>query len=182
MTIFQQKDKPPCEGGMCWQHSYRTPGVRTLTDYTLIWQNPVMYHKTKILDDVEMIKTHAINKTSRCPYPPEMLCFCMTPLGGEQWEETAQVDWSKYFGYSGFWLDDADLAENQTYCLGHAAALSEKTLDAYFDWRIRWDAHPDSPEISCFRRYRTERISPWKATYWKTFPEGFECDFLEYAV
>ena len=181
MAIFHQKDKPCCEEGKCCQRSYRTPGVRMLTDYTLIWQNPVMYDKTKIRDDVETIKALARNRTTRDPYPPEMLCFCMTPFGGERWEETAQVDWSKYFTYSGLWLEDADLSEDQSLACWRAAALSEQTLDAYFDWRIRWDNHPYSIELSSFKRYHTDKISPWKATYWKTFSEGYECDFTEFS-
>jgi len=164
----------------------RAPQVRDVVDFSPIWENPVFFSKAAIIEDFYMAAEQQKKYQDRL-VPGEVLygetlSFCATRQGAEKWEEMAQVDWTKYLDYWQADIDDADLAENQTYCLGHAAALSEKTLDAYFDWRIRWDAHPDSRETSCFKRYHTERISPWKATYWKTFPEGFECDYLEYTV
>jgi hypothetical protein len=164
----------------------RAPQVRGVVDYTPIWETPVFYPKAAILEDFFMAEEQRKKYCGRL-VPGEILyhetlSFCATRQGAEKWEEMAQVDWSKYLDEWQMYMEDADLAENQSYSLGHAAALSEQTLNAWFDWKTRWDAHPDSFETSCFRRYHTERISPWKATYWKTFPEGFECDYLEYTV
>ena len=179
MSVFQQKDKLH----YCCQESFRVPGKRTLSDFTTFWENPVYYRKTAILDNLEIIKEHGRRENwDRIPCPPEMLCYCMTPLGGERWEETAHVDWNKYLDCWGILPNDADLAENQSLSFYRAAARREQTLDAYFDWKTRWDAHPDAFETTSFRRYHTERISPWRATYWRTFPEGYECDYLEYTV
>jgi len=164
----------------------RAPQVRVVADYAPVWENPVFYSKAAIIEDFFM-HTEQQKKYCGCLVPGEVLyhetlSFCATRQGAEKWEEMAQVDWSKYLDDWQAYIDDADLAENQSFSLGHAAALSEQTLNAFFNWKMNWDAHPDSFETSCFKRYHTERISPWKATYWKTFPEGFECDYLEYTV
>ena len=165
----------------------RAPQVRVVVDFTPIWDNPVFYPKAAIIEDFYMAEEQRKKYQDYVVMPEEVwhqetLCFCATRQGAEKWEKTAQVDWNKYLDSFAIYPDDADLSEGQwlTYC--HAAALSVQTLDAWFDWKIRWDAHPDSHETSCFKRYRTEKISPWKATYWKTFPEGCECDFWEYTI
>ena len=159
----------------------RAPWVRDVVDFTPVWEYPVFYPRATI------IKEFAIADEERQENPIgtrviDALCFCATRQGAEKWEETAQVDWNKYLDDGFSLIDDADLAENQSLWIGRAATLSEQTLDAYFDWKTRWGAHPDSRETSYFRRYHTERIAPWKATYWKTFSEGFECDYLQYTV
>jgi hypothetical protein len=159
----------------------RAPQVRTVIDYTPIWESPVFYPKAAIVEDFSYCRPEEmIGKPD--PKKIESLYFCATRQGAEKWEQTAQVDWNKYFDYEGIWIEDADLAENQDIMYCRAAARSERVLDAYFEWETRWGAHPDSFKTSCFRRYHTERIAPWKATYWKMFPEGFECDFVEYTV
>jgi|GEM_PF-4043652 len=172
------------------EYPSRSPGVRIVRDFTSIWENQVFYSKAAIINDFllhyEYEKRNAnVPHCERERYPQEILMFCASVQGAEKWAETAQVDWSKFLGNGfclGLPLEDTDLAENQSLILWRTGALSEKTLDAWFDWKTRWDAHPNSSRTSCFKRYHTERISPWKATYWKTFPEGFECDYLEYIV
>ena len=175
--------------------SWRSPGIRVVIDYTSVWENPVFYPKSEIIEefftDTQERKERAAARDARIKNPElppiqfpfrERLCFCATHQGAEKWEETAQVDWSKYLACWGKTPDDADLAENQSLCCWRVAAPSQQLLDAYFDWKLRWGAHPDAWETSSVRRYHTERIAPWKATYWKTLPEGFECDFTEFTV
>jgi len=161
----------------------RAPKIRIVVDYTPVWESLVFYPKSVIVEDFII----AAEEQKKDPWGlwtrRKPLCCCMTHQGAEKWEQTAQVDWNKYFDcFSTTANYDTDLAENQSLCYGRAAALSKQTLDAYFEWKTRWDAHPDMHETASFRRYHTERIAPWKATYWKTFPEGFECDFTEYTV
>ena len=154
---------------------------RIIIDFTPIWEAPVFYPKATIIEEF-CIADEERKENPIGTRVIDALCFCATHQGAEKWEQAAQVDWNKYLDVCRGGIDDADLAKNQSLCLGRAAALSEQTLDAYFDWKTRWDAHPDSRETSYFRRYHTERIAPWKATYWKTFSAGFECDFTEYTV
>jgi hypothetical protein len=161
--------------------SLRAPNARVVIDFTPIWESPVFYSKAEIADDFHTAAEEK-KKGTVGTKAIDALCFCATRQGAEKWEQTAQVDWSKYLDNLGRSIADADLAENQSLSLWRVAALSEQTLDAYFEWRTRWCANPDSRETSCFTRYHTERIAPWKATYWKTFPEGFECDFMEYTI
>ena len=163
----------------------RAPQVRDVVDFTPVWENPVFYPKAAIIEDFFMAAERQKRYDrwqQRDMMYRETLSFCATRQGAEKWEETAQVDWNKYLDSRASHPDDADLAENQSLSYCHAKALSEQTLDAWFDWKTRWDAHPDSFKASSFRRYHTERISPWKATYWKTFPEGYECDYWELTV
>ena len=170
---------PECEAANVLE---RAPQTRIVIDYTPIWESPVLYPKAAIIECFYV----ASEERKENPVGTrviEALCFCATRQGAAKWEQTAQVDWSKYLDWWGTGgNEDADLAENQSLSYGRVAALSEQTLGAYFEWKTRWDAHPDSRETSSFKRYHTERIVPWKATYWKTFPEGFECDFMEYTV
>jgi len=185
LVLFRETDDMFPEWNL--EYPSRSPGVRIVHDFTSVWENRVFYSKAAIVKDfflhAEYEKRNAnVPHCERERYPREILMYCATVQGAEKWEETAQVDWNKYLYYRQAYIDDADLAKNQTYCLGRAAALSEQTLKAFFGWKTNWDAHPDSFETSSFRRYHTERISPWKATYWKTFPEGYECDYLEYTV
>lgn len=181
MAVFQQKDRPHPLRPRCFRKFFRSPLTRTLNDYTWIWENPVFYPRSAIRDDFSMIKEHG-QKNGRVPHPPETLCYCMTPQGGERWEETVKVDWSKYLDRLGDWVKDADVAKNQSLMFHRAASVSEEVLDAYFTWKTRWDAHFNSLEARSFHRYHTERISPWRATYWKTFPVGFECDYTEFST
>ncbi len=165
----------------------RAPEIRTVIDFTPIWENPVFYSRVDIAadfhDNEEYVSRNQGREFSdRKPRPKGILHYCATKQGAAKWEETAQVDWNKYLDTWDSLIDDADLAEDQWLSLGRAAAVSKETLDVYFDWLIRWEAHPDSDECFCFKRYATERIRPWRATYWKTFPEGFECDFKELSI
>jgi len=161
--------------------SKRVPQFPVMIDYTPIGESLVFYPKAAIIECF-CVASEERKKNPVGTRVTKALCFCATRQGATKWEQTAQVDWNKYVGYWQATTNDADLAENQSLTYGRVAALSEQTLDAYFEWKIRWGAHPDSWETSSFRRYHTERIAPWKATYWKTFPEAFACDFTEYTV
>lgn len=162
----------------------KAPGLRIVFDPADIWRNAVSLSKAEILGRLTEIERlfesggeHGVRLQKHLDV---MLLYCLTPQGAEKWERTAQVDWNKYLDCAGSWdWEDTDLSEQQSIMLWRAAALRRETLDAYFDWKIRWDNKLYSWETSSFRRYHTERISPWRATYWKTFPEGFECDYLE---
>ena len=166
----------------------RSPSVRYRPDCTEIWNNAVFYSKAAIIADffadAEYQKRNANRPyTERERYPDNMHGYCLTPQGAEKWEQTAQVDWNKFLDCRGYWdWEDTDLSEQQSLTIWRVAALHKETLDAYFDWKIRWDNKLYSWETSSFKRYHTERISPWRATYWKTFPEGFECDYLEFTL
>lgn len=170
--------------------SLRIPGTRKVIDYSPVWQNPVFYSAKEIRNDLSEVdgfrkKYQRENVQFRWevfPKDEQRLYCCATLQGAMKWEKTAQVDWSKYLEASGGWVEDADLAENQSLMVYRAASPSKRTLDAWFEWKLRWDAHRDSFECSSFKRFHTERIHPWRATYWKTFSEGFECDYLEYSV
>lgn len=180
LTVFQMSENLfPSE--MDWVHrSFRTPGIRFVCDFTPVWDNPCFYSKTAIVDDFH-VYAETKRANPRAGYPKEMLHYCMSPQGAEKWEETAQVDWNKYLDTKGYCSTpkNPDVTGNMSEYRYRAGALTKQHLDAYFDWQIRWDAHPDSHEWKCFRRYATEKISPWRATYWKTFPEGYECDVTE---
>ena len=185
LVLFRKTDDMFSE--QKYEHPPRSPGDRTVLDFTSVWKNQTIYSKAAIFEDFS-IHTEYERRNKNVPhleperYPKEILMYCASVQGAEKWETTAQVDWNKYIDCSAGWIDDADLADNQAIWHWRAAAPSEQVLDAYFDWKLRWGAHPDSWETSSIRRYHTERIAPWKATYWKTFPEGFECDFTEYTV
>lgn len=163
---------------------FKAPGLRIIPDYTVIWKDATLYPKKAIIERLAEEKRIYGNNDEYSKFLKErlgvMLLLCLTPQGAEKWEQTAQVDWNKFLECSGRcdW-EDTDLSEQQSLMIWRAAALQKETLDAYFDWKTRWDNTLYSWETSSFRRYQTERISPWRATYWKTFPEGFECDFLE---
>ena len=189
LVLFRQTDDMFPE----WKLEYpsRSPGVRIIQDFASVWENQMFYSKAAIIKDFLLHEEYEKRNSSvpfheRERYPQEILMYCASVQSAEKWAETAHVDWNKFLGDNGFDLrlnmEDTDLSEDQSLVLRRVGALSEKTLDAWFDWRIRWDAHPDSFETSCFKRYHTERVLPWKATYWKTFPEGYECDYLEYTV
>ena len=174
-----------------WNDSHRVPVTRTVVDYTPVWKSQTFFSKSEILSDLEDVDLYRKKYKKRnayfCwePFPKvdHRLFCCATVQGTEKWEKMAQVDWSQFLDYEGSLPEgDADVAENQSLMYYRAAACSEKTLDAFFEWKLRWDAHPDSMEQTCFRRCHTERISPWRATYWKTFSEGFECDYSELTV
>ena len=160
-------------------------GSRTVRDFTGIWNRATFFSKTEILKYLaageQLSQRHDEYPVSAQEWFDAMLLLCLTPQGAEKWEQTAQVDWNKFLDCRGEWQEwkDNDLSEQQSLMIWRAAALHKETLAAYFDWKIRWDNHPDSEYLHSFKRYHTERISPWRATYWKTFPEGFECDYLE---
>ena len=163
----------------------RSPCVRDCPDCTEIWNNAAFYSKAAIIADFFAEEEYQKRNANR-PYKEKeqrsdnMLEYCLTPQGAEKWEQTAQVDWNKFLYCEGSWnWEDTDLSEQQSLMIWRAAAFRKETLDAYFDWKIRWDNKLYSWETSSFKRFHTERISPWRATYWKTFPEGFECDYLE---
>ncbi len=190
VILFKRTDGLLSEFGTAKNESLKTPRTREIIDYSPVWQNPVLYSSKEILGDFEDVEycckiyqhENAQFRWEVFPFVDHRLYCCATERGAIKWEQTAQVDWNKYLDCEGSWIDDADLAGNQSHMSWRVAAVSQETLDAYFDWKLRWGAHPDSVEWSCFKRYATERISPWRATYWKTFSEGFECDYTELSL
>lgn len=168
--------------------SSRCAGLRRIPDYTPVWKNPVIYSRAEIVRDFLIYQEHVLNHPDMVnglpvwtPFPSEMLYYCMTPQGAEKWEQTARVDWNKYCDTCDSRVssdEDRDIGKHQSYSIGRIGANSLQILDDYFEMEYRL-GNRHSPYVS-FRRFRTERISPWRATYWKTFPEGFECDFIEF--
>lgn len=111
------------------------------------------------------------------------LSYQLTEYGGAAWEEASQADWSKFHACVSVSWETADLAPNQHLSYGRSGAATRETLEAYFDWRLRWDNNTDAEDrLKCFTRWHVERVSSWKPKYWKTLPEGFQCDFSEYEV
>jgi hypothetical protein len=84
------------------------------------------------------------------------LDYGLTSQGGARWEAMAQFDWNDYIGA---WFE----VEH-----GYEGA-SQEMLEVYLCWS--GCAVPGSEEWSLVR--------PWKATYWKSLPEGVRVRYLE---
>ena len=80
--------------------------------------------------------------------------YGLTAQGGERWELMSQFDWSYHLGGS-----------SDTGVEGTKAEL----IDVYLAWTR--SSVPGSEKQTVVR--------PWKATYWKSFPEGIRVRYLE---
>src|SRR5439155_6563543 len=82
------------------------------------------------------------------------LDYGLTPDGGARWEAMAQYDWNYHLGP---WLQDG------------FDGPSQDMIEVYLAWHKK--AAPGS------ERWRA--IRPWKATYWKSLPQGVRVRFQE---
>ena len=145
LTIFQRKEGMFPEFEAERNLPKRAPEVRVVIDYSSVWQNPVFFTKKEILADFQEAAELRRKEGGRLCREPMVfietrLYCCATVQGAEKWEETAQVDWNKFHDASGTWITDADLAPYQSLMLWRTGAVLRQTLDAWFDWKIRWDA------------------------------------------
>lgn len=93
--------------------------------------------------------------------PGEKVAFIgLTKAGGEVWEKVFQPDWGKFHILEA----DATLAD---YVLEAASESYAKELFSFYSKAY-------SPIDGSIRRCM---LNPWRATYWKTLPDGYRISF-----
>jgi hypothetical protein len=112
--------------------------------------------------------TMASNGAWFVPAPDEIdaaLCgalhlgYGLTPQGGARWEAMSEFDWNYHLGG-----DRED---------GFASA-SKEMIETYLSWTRRFGGFEVMPGTEQWSFHR-----PWKATYWKTLPEGIRIHYKE---
>jgi hypothetical protein len=90
--------------------------------------------------------------------------YLLTAQGGARWEIAAEADWDKYL---------LDLMSTKPAEL-EVTATTREAVERYMLPDTRWNPFPDEHDAPVPGTIRWKILRPWRATYWRTLPIGYQ--------
>lgn len=117
----------------------------------------------------EMPEDRILELITRPRDHPDFICsgYHLTKKGGDEWEDWAQPDWARY-NTNSMRIPERSTVHYQTI----VAATAPLAYELFELEKLLHDERCIVPGSA-----RLNELRPWKATYWKTLPEGFEFRF-----
>ncbi len=116
----------------------------------------------------------------------DALIYGLTQLGGEQWEQRSQADWNRYVSTESMDATDEEGAlQLWNFFDGQGEDPSESEEERKLERRFvritgineekvkeKAKIETETFDVVAPSSIKVEEISPWRATYWKTFPSA----------